>query len=408
MEFILKKFSVIFLLYSILLGFLVGITAGAYLILVNFLINLVWKTVPNVFNISTIYYPLIVCGLGGILIGLLQRKNGNYPRTMVEVIGEYKQTGKIKYTNEIRKNFFHAIPVLTLGASVGPEAALSGILGGLVNWVGDRLRLTLERREELVNMGIGAILSTVFYAPFAGIGKAFDEPTRDFRIKGRKIFVYAVTILSGVVGFYLINHVLPHESSFGIHFRRSINWTWQGFALIPVAIVVGVLFGMLFNNLGKWSQRLTMNNQKTVLWAILGGLIIGTAGIISPYLMFSGEVQLLGFSRDAVSQSALFLIFIAIGKAFVTNFCFSLGWRGGMIFPAIFSSAAAGFALSVLLPFTPAILVSVTIASSLTYIMRQPGVVAGLLLLLLPIEVFPIIIVVCYLTNYLLKSLSKQ
>ncbi|WP_155832100.1 chloride channel protein [Companilactobacillus nodensis] len=178
--------------------------------------------------------------------------------------------------------------------------------------------------------------------------------------------------------------------------------------MIPVAIVAGILFGMLFNNLGKWSQQLTRNNQKTVLWAILGGLIIGTAGIISPYLMFSGEVQLLGFSRDAVSQSALFLIFIAIGKAFVTNFCFSLGWRGGMIFPAIFSSAAAGFALSVLLPFTPAIIVSVTIASSLTYIMRQPGVVAGLLLLLLPIEVFPIIIVVCYLTNYLLKSLSKQ
>ncbi len=165
---------------------------------------------------------------------------------------------------------------------------------------------------------------------------------------------------------------------------------------------------MLFNNLGKWSHKLTKNNKKTVIWAILGGLIIGTAGIVSPYFMFSGEAQLLGFSRVAVSQSAMLLIFIAVGKAFITNFCFSLGWRGGLIFPAIFSSAAAGFALATILPFTPAIIVSVTIASSLTYIMRQPGVVAGLLLFLLPIEVFPIIIIVCYLTNYLLKSLSKR
>lgn len=408
MEYILKKFSAIFLLNSILLGFLTGVTAGAYLILVNFLINLIWKTIPMVFSISTIYYPLIVCSIGGLIIGLLQRNSSNYPKTMAEVIGEYKTTGRIEYTNEVRKNFFHAIPILAFGGSVGPEASLSGILGGMINWVGDRMKMSLERREELVDMGIGAILSTVFYAPFAGIGRAFDKPTRDFRVKGRKIFVYTITVIFGIIGFFLINKLFPHESSFGIHFRDNIKWTWQGFALIPVAIVVGMLFGKFFNYLGQLSSRITENNRKTVLWAIVGGIIIGTAGIVSPYFLFSGEIQLLNFSKVAVSRSALFLVFIAFGKAFVTNFCFSLGWRGGMIFPAIFSSAAIGFALSAILPFTPAILVSATIAASLTYIMRQPGVVAGLLLLLLPIEIFPIIIVVCYLTNYLLKSFSKH
>ncbi|WP_334328637.1 chloride channel protein [Companilactobacillus sp. HBUAS59699] len=404
----MKKFRAIFLLNSILLGFLTGVTAGAYLILVNFLIDLIWKKIPVVFHISTILYPLIICSIGGLIIGFLQRKNGNYPKTMAQVLGEYKTTGKIKYTNEVRKNFFHAIPVLAFGGSIGPEASLSGILGGMINWVGDRMKMSLERREELVDMGIGAILSTVFYAPFAGIGRAFDKPTRDFIVKGRKIFVYTVTTISGVIGFFLVNKLFPHESSFGIHFRDNINWTWQGFALIPLAIIVGAMFGKLFNFLGQLSNRITENNRKTVLWAIIGGLIIGIAGVISPYFLFSGEIQLLSFSKEAVSQSAWFLIFIGLGKAFITNFCFSLGWRGGMIFPAIFSSAAIGFALSAILPFTPAILVSATIAASLTYIMRQPGVVAGLLLLLLPIEIFPIIIVVCYLTNYLLKSLSKH
>ncbi|WP_125763229.1 chloride channel protein [Companilactobacillus hulinensis] len=375
--------------------------------MVNFLINLIWKTVPNMLNIQTIFYPLIICIVGGLIIGFQQRRMPGYPRTMNQVIGEYKTTGKIRYTHEISKNFFNAITVLSFGGSVGPEAALSGILGGLINWVGDRMKLTLKRREELVNMGIGAILSTVFYAPFAGIGKAFDAPTRDFRVRGRKIFVYTITVISGVIGFGFMNRIFPHESTFGIHFRQNIAWTWQGFALIPVALVVGILFGKLFENLGKWSKQLTRNSKRTVLWAIVGGLIIGGAGMISPYYQFSGEANLLGFSRIAMDQSVWFLIMIGIGKAIITNLCFSLGWRGGMIFPAIFSSAATGFALSAILPFTPAILVSVTIAASLTSIMRQPGVVAGLLLLLLPIEVFPIIIIVCYLTNYLLKSLSR-
>ena len=81
-----------------------------------------------------------------------------------------------------------------------------------------------------------------------------------------------------------------------------------------------------------------------------------------------------------------------IGKAILTNFCFAFGWRGGKIFPAIFSSTAIGFAFVSLFPYTPGLLVGVLVAASLTMILGQPYLSMSLLLFLFPIQFFPVIL----------------
>lgn len=404
----MRKFNYVFVLYSIVLGTFVGIVTGLYMLMINVLIHFIWTDVPKYIGMSHNYYILIICLLGGLLIGFLQRKYHGYPKTMEQVLEEFKTTGRIEYHHEVSKTFFTAVPALIFGGSIGPEASLTGILGGMVNWVGDHLKITLENRKELTQMGIGAIFSTVFHAPFAGIGNAIDGAKGDFKNRTRKIIIYTLTVIFGLLGFILINKLFPHESSFGIHLSKNIHWTWQGIVLIPIALALGILFGKVFVWTGNLLGKLSLPKKHALTAAIIAGLLLGIFGILSPYLMFSGETELLNFSTSAFGSSFAVLLLIALGKMLIANICFSFGWRGGLIFPAIFSSVSMGFAFATIFPYTPGLLISVVVAASITVIVEQPGVVAGLLLFLLPIQFFPFILIICYLSNYLLIRFRKR
>ncbi len=117
--------------------------------------------------------------------------------------------------------------------------------------------------------------------------------------------------------------------------------------------------------------------------------MIGLLGMISPYFLFSGEHELLPLSKDCSEMSRWFLLFLAIGKVILTNLCFAFGWRGGKIFPAIFSNATIAFTMVSFFPYTPGLVVSIVVAASVTIILKQPLVTAALLLFVFSSSIFP-------------------
>lgn len=58
------KFKLIFVINCILMGFAVGVLAALFLTVVNFLINTIWVSIPNLFHRPD-YYPLIIGVIGG-------------------------------------------------------------------------------------------------------------------------------------------------------------------------------------------------------------------------------------------------------------------------------------------------------------------------------------------------------
>lgn len=388
------RFSTLFVVYSCVLGLLVGIMSAAFLSLTNFMIDVVWTSIPE--GLSLPLYPILVGLIGGCLVGLIQTKVGRYPTTMHETLSEFKQKKRVTYKKQIGRNFLSALVVLMFGASLGPEAALAGIMGGLITWVGDHLKLTLQRKEELLELGIGTMLAAIFRAPLAGVSEVFeknDQPTFNNRMK--KIMLYALSTGFGLLGFLFVKQLFPEESIFSLHFPKNISWKWQAVLFSPVSWLIGGLFGLLFLKIEMLTDRLATKINNQMISALIAGLCIGIFALWSPYFLFSGEHQLLPFSQEALQLSFINLLLLGIGKAFLTNLCFSFGWRGGKIFPAIFSSVAIGFAIVRLFPYTPGLLVGVAVAASTTVILSQPYVCAALLLFLFPIQFFPFILLSC-------------
>ncbi|EPH97694.1 chloride transporter, ClC family [Enterococcus faecalis 13-SD-W-01] len=403
------QFSVLFLLYSCTLGLLVGVVAAVFLITTNALTDFVWVSIPEMISIPG--YPIIIGLIGGILVGLIQTKIGNYPTTIEETLGEFKKTGRVEYKRQLSKIALSAVIVLMFGASLGPEAALAGIVGGLVTWMGDHLKVTLENKEELLKLSLSAMLSAVFRAPLVGLGDAFEEEKKEplqTKTRTRRIILYVLSTLFGFVGFLFVKKLVHEESVFALHFSKDIVWSWQAVLLSPLGWLFGGVFGFLFLQIEKITNALSKKINHPVIKALLAGLFIGIFAWWSPYFIFSGERQLLPFSKEALQLSLVSLLVLGIGKAFLTNFCFSFGWRGGKIFPAIFSSAAIGFAFVQLFPYTPGLTVGVIVGSSVTIILGQPYVSAALLLLLFPIQFFPGILISCWGINKLKNHIQGK
>ena len=99
----------------------------------------------------------------------------------------------------------------------------------------------------------------------------------------------------------------------------------------------------------------------------------------------------------------------------MVNVSVNLGWKGGTIFPMIYSAAAVGFAVAALIGAaagTGAVegnfAVAVVSASMLGFLMRKPVTVVAVLLLCFPVTFLPALIIAAFISAMFGKFLSHE
>ena len=120
------------------------------------------------------------------------------------------KTGRIEY-RFVHKATLTAIIVLIFGASLGPEAALVGIIGGLCTWVGDRFAFALKGMNELTEVGIGATLSVIFNAPLFGYlapSENEGEQINEFSKGKKQLYIWLPLSLVFPFIYYLVNSII--------------------------------------------------------------------------------------------------------------------------------------------------------------------------------------------------------
>lgn len=378
-----------------LLAFILGACAGAViwaiLGIMNLGITLLWETIPQHMGLeSSFLYNMAVCLTGGLVIGLWQRKAGILPENMEQVMEHVKEDGFYSY-NRLHIIAVSALMPLMFGGALGPEAGLVGIIVGLCYFVGDRLKYKADEVAALAETGIAAVLGIVFGAPLFGIVGNLEP--EHYRRKDRKrladkktrVFLYIAGVVGGVVVMMGMTALLGGGSGlprFDAH--NEINpeqWKW-----IPVLLAVGIVFGLFYLTVNWLTECIGRKLlQYRVISCMAAGAIVAATGYFLPLTMFSGEHQMGEMIENWHEISAAVLIASAIGKIFLVNVCISLGWKGGNIFPLIFSGVAVGYAVASVVGMEGTIAVAVTVAALYAYIMRKPLTVTCVLLLCFPI-----------------------
>lgn len=332
-------------LVAVALGSLAGILVWVFFRLFSIGIEFFWGYLPGIFDVA--FFPLVLCTIGGIIIGICQKIFGPYPKDMASVMEESKKSGGYD-PKKIPGISINALLPLVFGGSIGPEAGLVGVIVGFWTWIGN----ILDK--------ISAI---------------------KLNKKKRKNFL-ALAAIFGVVVCYLLMEVLGgamHIARFDDAVLTLTELIW----FVPI-VLIAAMAGYIFVFSEKLTKSAFQKLNMPILSAVIGGIILGATGMFLPLIMFSGEAEMFVLIDEWTQMSGWLLLVIGFVKLILINICISSGWRGGHIFPVIFAGTSIGFGLAAFFG-TDAVFTAAVVTSTLCAIsMRQPLVASAVLLICYP------------------------
>jgi len=356
-----------------LLGVVSAVITFVFIVLVNEVTYLVWEQTAQLVGIDPRLFTLLVCTLGGLLVGLLVKLFGDHSAIFAELMLEFGRSGRFNYRHA-PGIVITAFVSLVSGASLGPEAPLADACGGMGTWISDRLKLNEQETRTMGYSGVSGMLAAFISNPLGGAilglesakGGSGDNRKEYFWVLFPSLLSSAVAtvvfvMLSGV--FFETLYKFPDYAPKLVHI----------FYAVPMGLLGG-LVGLLFMlSLRRLQQLFQPMKEHLVLRGLVGGLGMGIIGALLPLTLFSGEEETVDLIAHAAEIGVVMLIVLGLVKLFATSLLLSTGWKGGYIFPIMFASIALGLALDLLFPGIPvAVCVAATMAGALVAALRAP------------------------------------
>ncbi|MGL5417753.1 MAG: chloride channel protein [Clostridium sp.] len=393
--------NLVAIVYGGIMGAIIGFLSWLFLLLVTDGIHLFWDNF--IFKQNSKILILIVCLIGGILVGICSKYIGKYPKTMEIVLGEYKRDKRVEY-RDLPKSIVKVFTVLWFGGTVGPEAALTGILGGGSTFVGELLKYGIKR-EKHEKIELRSLKDKIFEVPLYGFYNFINEDNEMERKKYKKR-LYSITVAIGIIVFFILAKI-DDKVSFITKLPKVII-DKKSMELIFVIFLIGVFMILYYMVLGKLIEKIFKPLGKfKILSAVIGGIILGILAISIPYIVFSGEHSL----RELVDSNARYGagIFLAIGlfKLLSLKICIQTGWIGGPIFPIIFSAAAIGIFLSKVLGVNESFSIAILMSTMVSGALKNFKLSTILVIWFFSINIWIPIAVVGFLSEKIFKKISS-
>lgn len=381
-------------LYMVVLVLLLGAAAGGitwlFLRLVSIVTPLLWETLPAKF--SWRWFPVVLCAAGGLLIGILHLILGEYPESLDTVLGKVKKQKAYDYraTGSI---LICAFLPLVLGASVGPEAGLAGLITALCYWVGNNIRFAGEAKKTYTEVGVAVTLGMLFRVPLFGIFAVEEDTAERGTVvppmkKTSKLLYYGLALAAGLGIYSLLGR------AFGKGMEGFPTFEWSGietkdYLAAILYCAIGIVMFLIYE-FSEHAIRYLSDILPPVVRELTGGIVLGLMAVFMPMALFSGEEEMALMMKQYASYAPLFLILLAIVKLLLTSWCIRMGLRGGHFFPLIFACTSMGFGVSMLLfqdagphaAFACAVITACALGAQL----KKPMAVVLLLLLCFPVR----------------------
>lgn len=335
-------------LFTALLGAVCGAVIWLFLKAMGLCTDLIWNIIPDKAGFH--YMPVILCAAGGLVTGLIHKKFGDYPEELPVVLGKIKKEKHYDYDHMLVMLICAFLPLI-FGASVGPEAGLTGVIAGLCYWIGDNVKYAKEHSEEYSEIGAAVTLGSLFHVPLFGIFAVEENPENNVGIdsgsvipKTSKLLLYGLSIGGAFLMMKALGALLGPASS-GMPSFEFYEPAAADYVLLLLYIPAGLLLYATFEYAEKLSA-LVAGAMPAVVRETVCGLCIGVAAIFLPVLLFSGEEQMGELPDMFLAYAPLALIVISFFKILMTALCIKLGMKGGHFFPLIFACSCMGFGLA--------------------------------------------------------------
>jgi H+/Cl- antiporter ClcA len=356
----------------VLLGLISALVTFAFMALVHGGTNLIWEQVATALGIDARLFTVLVCAIGGLLVGLLVKLFGDHNAIFAELMLEFGRTGRFDYRNA-PGIVITAFVSLISGASLGPEAPLADACGGIGTLMSDRLKLNDRETRTMGYSGVSGMLAAFITSPFGGALLGLESAQGGpggLQTYFWVLFPSLLASAAATVVFVLLSGTFFETLyKFPAYAPRVVDMFYAA-PLGLIGAVVGVLFMLSLRRLQRLFQPM---KGRVVLRGLIGGLGMGLIGALLPLTLFSGESETADLILRAAEIGVLMLIVLGLAKLLATSLLLATGWKGGYIFPIMFASAALGLAVNLVFPGVPvAVAVAATMAGALVAALKAP------------------------------------
>ena len=393
-----------YLRLMLLIALLGVVSAGitfAFVTLLHEGFFLIWERAWPITGLDERIFTLLVCTTGGVLVGLLLKLFGDHNAIFADLMAEFGKTGRFDY-KAAPGIVITAVVSMLAGGSLGPEAPLADLCGGLGTWLADKFKYGENERRALGYGGFSAMLASLITNPFGGALLGLE--TAHAAMAGMEVYFWSLfpsllaSAAAAIVYVQLSGAFFGKMYTFPQYSPRLLDLV-MAVPLSLLGAVMGLGFMLGFRRLDRLLQPL---KGRPVLRATLGGLSMGIIGALLPLTLFSGERQ----APDLILRSAQLgigmLIVLAIAKLMATAILLATGWKGGYIFPIMFAGVALGEAASLAFPGIPmAVTVAATLTGAFVAAIRAPLFAALFTLVLVQAETGPVVAVAVIVSSLL-------
>ncbi len=355
-----------------LLGLISALITFGFIALVHQGTYLLWEEAAQALGLDTRLFTVMVCTLGGLLVGLLVKLFGDHNAIFAELMLEFGRTGRFEYRHA-PGIVITAFVSLISGASLGPEAPLADACGGIGTLVSDRLKLNDRETRTMGYSGVSGMLAAFITSPFGGALLGLESAQGGPGGMMAYFWVLFPSLLASavatVVFVALSGSFFETLYPFPGYVPRLVDLLYAA----PLGLVGGVVGALFMVSLRRLQQLLQPMKTHVVLRGLLGGLGMGLIGALLPLTLFSGESETVDLIVHAAEIGVLTLIVLALAKLLATSLLLATGWKGGYIFPIMFASVALGMAVNLVFPGIPvAVTVAATMAGALVAALKAP------------------------------------
>lgn len=324
----------VFLVLSLLIGALAGLTVVAFILLTE---RLGMRIYPVG---SPAWRRLAMPVAGSLAMGFLlyryfpDARGSGVPQTKAAL---FARNGYISLRTVLGK-FGCTAATLASGIPLGREGPSVQVGAGIASVLGRHLGLRPEKVKALIPVGAAAAIAAAFNTPMAAVLFALEEVMGDLNAPILGSVVLASATSWAVLRLLLGNSPLFHVPSYELVHPLEL-------AIYAVLGIAGGFLSVAFTKLLLvMRKRFLLMPHSTRWWhPVVGGLTVGIMGWFVPQVLGVGY-SYVGQALEGNMALKLMLLLIVL-KLFAITVSYASGNAGGIFGPSLFLGAMLGGAV---------------------------------------------------------------
>ncbi|MCZ6462253.1 MAG: chloride channel protein, partial [Actinobacteria bacterium] len=296
--------------YAAVFGSVMGLVAYVFLAIVEWATDVLWTDTDSYGWFAGEPWWILLMGGVGLTIGIIRRVLRVQP--VIPGLFDEIDERRVEPATVPRRVLVGFVSLIG-GASVGPEAPLASIGGGLATWVSERRQEPESVAETNTLVAMAGAFGGLFSAPMISALLVVEAATPE---GGRRRYaVTAIPVLIAAVAGFAVYFALAQTTFVDVYQVPPYSVDlWDFVVAIPLGVLGALLAGLLGFTMATVRKGAMRFRSRPVVLATLGGLALGVIAFALPLTRFAGAAELTTLLDHAPELGAALVIVLILAK----------------------------------------------------------------------------------------------